>query len=592
MDASGAYARGSLDWAALRRRLAELAEGLADRAFRVVFVEEKPGGRSLAAAFAGRPAALPPPGTTGVVTTLSEGPAHVALVEYWSRDESAAHQRVLLDELGVSPSVHVADGPDAVAAIRDKLPPGKQELARSYLALVQAHQLFASRLGTVQTVPFEELPEDGLDARKLVETYPHLRFLVRLEENEPLLRAVKRVVLPVSAGGLPRGVEVVDLRGDPYVRRHFLARADAVVLDAAAEEAKVLGPLEDELLGRVFLARDPAEQKRTLLGPFRDERAKARLADAAQGLRDLASQLEASHRARWEQAKKDCESTSRQKVAGALRELTRLREGFREKSERFRKEQVFKKTFDKPFDQATARVVERLKTHLAGCTEAALRQEHETGGVPREPRELLRLFREKAQAAILDDYGRLLWDRGGGNGDLSGLLRKLVRDGYFEAVGKSELVAALGTLVPGDPEPVRELERVFHELDVALEVTTDNSVTRETLELHEPTDPLAQGAAGFPDWAKRYQNGLAQVLTERLQRCSRSMQQYLWGLYWRRLAIAEERVLALLASDELVSLLAVKLGGKEAEETASAVLAEHFAAWRRIEQALAGAPTA
>src|SRR5262249_24096972 len=145
----------------------------------------------------------------------------------------------------------------------------------------------------------------------------------------------------------------------------------------------------------------------------------------------------------------------------------------REKSQRFRKEQVFKRTFDKPFDQATARVVERIRSHLASCTEAALRQEHETGGTPREPRELLRLFREKAQAAILDDYGRLLWDRAGESGDLSGLLRKLVRDGYLEAVGKSELVTALSALVPGDPEPVRELERIFHELDVALEVTTN-----------------------------------------------------------------------------------------------------------------------
>ncbi|HZV02872.1 MAG TPA: hypothetical protein VFF73_39555, partial [Planctomycetota bacterium] len=199
MDASGAYARGPLDWADFRRRLTGLAEGLADRTFRVVFVEERPGERSLAAAFAGRPSVLPPPGALGVVTTLSEGPAHVALVEYWSRDESAAHQRALLDELGVAPSVHVADGPEAVATILEKLPPGKQEVARSYLALVQAHQLFASRLGTVQTVPFEELPDEGFEARKLVETYPHLRFLVRVEENEPLLRAVKRVVLPVPA---------------------------------------------------------------------------------------------------------------------------------------------------------------------------------------------------------------------------------------------------------------------------------------------------------------------------------------------------------------------------------------------------------
>jgi hypothetical protein len=227
-------------------------------------------------------------------------------------------------------------------------------------------------------------------------------------------------------------------------------------------------------------------------------------------------------------------------------------------------------------------------------------------GAGREPKELLRLFRERAQTAILDDYSRIVWDRpndprpapqDGGPPAIPaehlGLLRKHVHDGYYAAIGKNELVGAVTSLLPNNPEERAQFKRVFDELDLALEITTDNFVTRETLDLNEPVDSLAQGAAGFPDWAKRYQQGLTQVLTDKLQRYLKNMQNYLWNLYWKHLVNAENKISLFLESDDVLGLVTVNiedihipLDGKTTQFIPPKVLIEHYADWKKVDAAL------
>jgi hypothetical protein len=272
-------------------------------------------------------------------------------------------------------------------------------------------------------------------------------------------------------------------------------------------------------------------------------------------------------------------------VVGAMKQVSRLRASFEERSQRFRKEQVLKKSFEKAFDQAGARIQERLKTHLAGCSEPVLRAEFETTGASREPKELLRLFRERAQAQILDEFAELLWGRSEGGAD-KGLLRRQVRDAYAEATGRSELLAAVAALLPNSPDERSRFEGIFTELDLALEITTDNLVMRETVDLNEPTDALAQGAAGFPDWARRYQLALTQLLGDKLQKIPRSLQCSLWVFYWKYLLAAEKKVLAFLGSEEIVGLVTFQVQDVKLE------LDEAYSAWQKLDGALAAAERA
>lgn len=348
------------------------------------------------------------------------------------------------------------------------------------------------------------------------------------------------------------------------------------------------------------------DMRRRLLEHFRGEMVKLKLQSISKGLQSLSRELESSFRSRWEKAQKEGDKSAQLKVVGAIKYLSRLRDGFRDKSQKFRKEHVLKKGFEKVFEQVTARINERIKLHLAGCTEAALRQEFETMGAGREPKELLRLFRERAQTAILEDYSKIIWDRPNeprptpADGappmmpaDQLGLLRKHVHDGYYNALNKNELVGAVTSLLPNNPEERAQFKRIFDELDLALEITTDNFVTRETLDLNEPVDSLAQGAAGFPDWAKRYQQGLTQVLTDKLQRYLKNMQNYLWNLYWKHLVNAEGRIATFLESDDILGLVTVNiediqipLDGRTTQFIPPKVLIEHFGDWKKVDAAL------
>jgi hypothetical protein len=622
-----AYPDGAIDWKGFRLRLQVQDDAIAARRFRLALAGGNSAERSeLVSHFLGRPGLLPRNKRASVVTTIRKGTRPATLVQYWSRSESEEIQRACLAALGVPSSVPIGDGPKAVEALRSKLPPALAARASSYLALRAAHEKYASQLGATQEVPLNPIaPEHAGEPEKHVDLYPHVPFLVQIdapEPNEPLLRAIKHVVLHVESEHLTDDMEVLDLPGadttdpiDAYVQQSFLRKADglAVVtnskppLDGQESQVVELRSIQEKVLpgAPLFCVSPVNDVGERALGHFRDEIVRLKLESIVKSLQSLSREVEGALKPRWERAAKEGTKAEQMKIVETIQSLSRLREGFLAKSAKFRKEQILKKSFDKVFEQVAQRLVERVKLHLAGCTEAGLRQEFETVGTPRDPKELLRLFHERAQAAIVDDCARLVWDQRNDvrpparegepppiPAESVGLLKRLVRDGYHLAVGKDELLGRVDDLLTGDSEERRQLRRIFDELDLCLEVTTQNAVTRETLDLNELVDSLAQGAAGFPDWARRYQQGLAQVITDRLQRSLRNMQTYLWNLFWKHLLNAEARVARFLESDEVFGLVAVNGDARHvpADGTTApvspAVLLEHEADWKKLDAAI------
>ncbi|MBI3726167.1 hypothetical protein HY251_19735 [bacterium] len=716
-----AYPDATVDWKAFRQKLMVVNEGIAERRFRLAFAGGFSVGKSyLVSLFLGRPGLLPSYNkpTTGVVSGIRKGTRPTMEVHYWTRSDSDDMQRYYLDQLGIPQSVPIGDGPKAVEALRPKLPPQKQNMVTSYFNLLAAHEKYASKLGTTQEVVYNPIqPEHAGNPEKYVDRYPHIQYIIKLdnpEPNQPLLRTIKQVVLYVDSEYLTDTVEVVDLPGagafdpiDTYIQHYFLRKTDGVTVvtnikrpfdEQESVVVDILKANQDELKGRAFIAMtmfdtlagpelDPErlllefrsiqsnvlqgriqlpdaplfyvspfitslvekvqrgeklsdkespyyelyqkqsfgktndarldalleayrragglpDMRRRLLEHFRGEMVRLKLASITKGLASLSRELEGSFKPRWEKAVKEGGKAEQLKIVGAIKYVSRLRDGFAEKSNKFRKESILKKPFDKVFEQVTQRMAERIKLHLAQCTEAELKKEFETMGGGREPKELLRLFREHAQAAIVDDFSRLIWDRAGDNRvahdgqpapipqDTLGLLKKHIRDGYYVASGKEELVGAVNALLPNNPDERNAFKRIFDELELCLEITTDNFVTRETLDLNEPVDSLAQGAAGFPDWAKRYQSGLTQVLTEKLQRYAKNMQGYLWNLYWKHISSAETKVGAFLESEDLLGLVTVniddiqlKADGKTGVFSPKVIL-EHFTEWKKVDAAI------
>lgn len=717
-----AYPEGSIDWRGFRQKLGIQNEAISERRFRLAFAGGFSVGKSyLVSLFLGRQGLLPSYNkpTTGVVTGIRKGTRPYIEVQYWSRADSDDMQRYYLDQLGIPASVPVADGPKAVEAIRSKLPPTKINMANSYFALLAAHEKYASKLGTVQEVPYNPIKrEHSGDPEKYLNLYPHIQYIIKIdtpEPNQPLLRTIKQVILYVDSEYLTDTVEVVDLPGagafdpiDTYIQHYFLRKTDGVTVvtnikrpfdEQESVVVDILKANQSELKGRCFIAGtmfdglsgdelEPGrllrefrsiqqnvlqgrinlpdaplfylspyitslvekvqrgeklsekeqpdydrflkltfektgdarldtllesykrggglpDMRMRLLEHFRSEMVRLKLQSILKGLQSLSREIESSFKPRWEKAQKEGAKAEQMKVVNTIKYLSRLRESFNDKSAKFRKEQILKKTFDKVFEQVTNRVAERVKLHLAGCNEAALRQEFETMGAGREPKELLRLFRERAQAAIVDDYARLIWDRTNDvrpqaldgapapiAADAVGLLKKHIRDGYYGAINQTELMGMVNNLLPNNPEERGQFKRIFDELDLCLEITTDNFVTRETLDLNEPVDSLAQGAAGFPDWAKRYQQGLTQVLTDKLQRYAKNMQTYLWNLYWKHLVTAESKVAQFLESDDILGLVTVniddihiQMDGKTTVISPKIVL-EHASEWKKVDAAL------
>ncbi len=360
------------------------------------------------------------------------------------------------------------------------------------------------------------------------------------------------------------------------------------------------------------------EVRRVLLDQFRSSMVRLKVQQIAKALEILSHQVEGTYKKRWESALRDQAKEGARRFTAAIKYLHGSRDDFVKKSQRFRREQVQKQDFDAVFRQVIERIGQRIQLHMARCTEDHLRQEYDGLGGGRDPAELLNRFREVTEAALLDEFCELIWDRAprptfelhgdydGGEGeaedagalpplaaDQRGLLRRHLRDGYYQAIAKDELLALVQGLLPNNPEERTFFTRVFDELDLALEITTRNFVFREALELNDASeiDGLARGASEFPDWARRYGKEYGQALRTRLEKYTRNLRQYLWNLYFKHLDEAERRLGQFLGSDELLGLVTVHIDKIELPMQAGGIgspaqLLEHFERWKTVDAAI------
>ena len=364
------------------------------------------------------------------------------------------------------------------------------------------------------------------------------------------------------------------------------------------------------------------EVRRVLLEQFRSNMVRLKMHGIAKGLGSLSNQLQSSYKKTWESASVDQSKQGARRVAQAIRFLHTSRDNFVKRSQRFRREAVQKQSFEDVFQQVLERLQGRIGQYMEGCTEESLRHSHDGLGGGREPVELLDRFREATEKEILEDFYTLVWDRvprptfqpavgfeADGNGadeaepeprsvpELAGaevgLLRRRVRDGYCEAIKLEELRGLVQSLLPANPEERGVFQRIFEELDLALEITTRNFLMRETLELSDSKeiDDLAKGCVQYPDWPKRYARDYANALKIRLQRYVISLKTYLWNLYFLHLEEAERRVAAFLGSDELMGLVTVSLDVIELPSQTGRFgsptkLLDHFERWKTIDAAV------
>lgn len=363
------------------------------------------------------------------------------------------------------------------------------------------------------------------------------------------------------------------------------------------------------------------EVRRVLLEQFRQNMVRLKLHGIAKGLGALSNQLASSYKKTWESAQIDQSKQGARRVAQAIRFLHSSRDNFTKRSQRFRREAVQKQSFDDVFASVLERITARVGLYMEGCSEEALRHSHDGLGGGREPQELLDRFREATEKQILEDFYSLVWDRmprptfqpaaefeGDGMGQENepearrvpelgagdvGLLRRRVRDGYYEAIKLEELRTLVQSLLPANPEERAVFQRIFEELDLALEITTRNFLMRETLELSDSkeVDDLAKGCVQYPDWPKRYAKDYQNALKVRLQRYCLSLKTYLWNLYFLHLEEAEQRVAAFLGSDELMGLVTVSLDVIELPSQTGRFgspgkLLDHLERWKTIDAAV------
>ena len=362
------------------------------------------------------------------------------------------------------------------------------------------------------------------------------------------------------------------------------------------------------------------EVRKVLLEQFRSNMVRLKLHGISKGLGALSNQLQVSYKKTWESAQIDQSKQGARRVAQAIRFLHTSRDNFAKRSQRFRREAVQKQSFDDVFAQVLERIQARIGLYMERCSEDALRQSYDGLGGGREPVELLDRFREAIEREILEDFYTLTWDRlprptfqpadgmGGleeldqepeartvpelGAGEV-GLLRRRIRDGYYEAIKLDELQSLVQSLLPANPEERAVFQRIFDELDLALEITTRNFLMRETLELSDSkeVDDLAKGCVQYPDWPKRYARDYANALKIRLQRYCLSLKTYLWNLYFLHLEEAEKRVSAFLGSDELMGLVTVSLDVIELPSQTGRFgspgkMLDHYERWKTIDAAV------
>lgn len=736
VSGSRAY-REPFQWDAFREKLDVQKQAIREKRFRLAFAGGFSVGKSyLVSAFLGRPGLLPSyqKPTTGVVCGIRKGTRPVMEVTYWSRTESDEMQRYYLNELGIPKSVPVSEAPQAVEAARGSIPPEKRKVIHDFLAFRQAHERYASRLGTteeVRVVPVR--PEHR--AAPSTRDYPHLNYIIKVdgsdgeEPNQDLLRTIKQVVLYVDSPWLTETVEVVDLPGagatdpiDTYIQRYFLRVTDGVVVTTratdpfGAEEQAVVDILREahgDLMGRMFVTvtmfdrlagpelegvrldkeykalrrklreeiklgdapffyvspfvtqlaeleeagekltdndqaaldrarawKPPAtgnaeldqlmqiykanggltDVRRLLLDQFRTSMVRLKVQTINKGLQHLAHQLQTAYGARWAKAQQEQAKEGARRFTYAIKYLHSCRDGFVKRSERFRREQVQKQTFDDTFREVMERITQRIGLYMEACTEEKLRHRHDRLGVGRDPAELLNRFREETEQRLIHEFTELVWDRKprptfesssadegtfdeedatSDDGPLPlgeeqmGLLRRHVRDRYYEAIKREELQSLVQGLLPNNPEERAIFQRVFEELDLTLEVTTSSFITREALELSNLQDfeDMAHGAAQYPDWAKRYAKDYAKAFQQRLERYSRNLKGYLWNLYFKHLEDAERRLGEFLGSDELLGLVTVHLDDIEIPSATGrlgspAKMLEHHDQWKTIDAAV------
>jgi hypothetical protein len=376
----------------------------------------------------------------------------------------------------------------------------------------------------------------------------------------------------------------------------------------------------DRLLGVYKVDGGLPDVRKLLLESFRSSMVRLKIQQINKALQLLTSQVEATFKKRWETAQRDSAKEGARRFTAAIKYLHGSKDNFVKRSQKFRREVVQKQSFDDVFKQVLDRVTQRIGLYMQSCNEDHLRQEFDGLGGGRDPVELLNRFREVTEAQILEDFSQLIWDRAprpsfaqemvdlDGDGvpdepehrtvpemspDALGALRRHIRDGYYAAIGKDELLTLVASLLPNNPDERVFFQRVFEELELALEITTRNFVTREALELADSTefDDLAKGSSEFPDWARRYAKDYGQAFQKRLERYCRNLKGYLWNLYFKHLEEAERRLASFLGSDELLGLVTVHINDIEIPNQAGAIgspaqLLEHMERWKTVDAAI------
>lgn len=363
------------------------------------------------------------------------------------------------------------------------------------------------------------------------------------------------------------------------------------------------------------------EVRRLLLDAFRSNMVRLKIHQVNKGLQLLTNQIETTYKKKWESSVKDAATIGARKITQAITYLRNSRDSFVKRSQKFRREVIQKQSFDDVFRVVQDRINQRIQEYMKGCNEELLRQEFDGLGGGRDPVELLGRFRERVEQQILDDYCELIWDAHprpsfaaagldlDGDGvpddqqesrtappipdDQRGALRKHVRDGYYNAIAKDDLMALVANLLPNNPDERVFFTHVLQELDLALEITTRNFVVRESLELRETTefDDLAKGSSEFPDWARRFSKDYGQAFSKRLERYARNLKAYMWNLYFKHLEEAEKRLAHFLGSDELLGLVTVHINdidikGGVAGTGDPKMLLDHMEKWKAIDAAI------
>lgn len=501
--------------------------------------------------------------------------------------------------------LHKTDG--AVVTTRATDPFGEQEQAVIDI-LKENRGALAGRLFVTVTM-FDRLSGPELEPERLSVEYKSLRRRLRedagLGDDTPFF-----YVSPFITGlsELERSGEKLsenDQKGLAMSRSWAAPKTGNAELDRVLLTYKNDGGLPDV--------------RRLLLESFRSHMVRLKISQINKGLQILTHQLEGTYKKRWESAQRDSAKEGARRFTAAIKYLHASKDTFVKRSQRFRREVVQKQEFNDVFKQVLDRITQRIALYMQACNEERLRQEFDGLGGGRDPVELLNRFREATEAALLEEFSELIWDRAprptfamhddDGDGlpdeeadqravaplpvDLRGLLRRHIRDGYYAMIAKDELHTLVQNLLPNNPDERVFFQRVFEELGLALEITTRNFVMREALELNDSTefDDLAKGSSEFPDWARRYAKDYGQAFQKRLERYCRNLKGYLWNMYFKHLEEAEGRLGSFLGSDELLGLVTVHINDIEIPAAGGALgspalLLEHMEKWKTVDAAV------